>query len=169
MLIDFRVLTLNDDDDFTRSFELLSINKDESFGRAYYEHYNFLAQLEGSWYSILPISSVEDDYDEYIFKMNEFCDVLFDYKNPCIYPVWANSHMLEYSLAPLIISSKYSNSFFNIIHYILQKCSTNTIAFLSRFSEYESEIIGGTITFKRFMKMIEHQQLLCGMCYIITL
>ncbi len=74
MIMNFRILSLNDYNDYSRDFDLLKIEKDESFG--WEEKYKFLAVCKGCWYSISPTVIKEDDYEEYILKMDEFCDVI---------------------------------------------------------------------------------------------
>ena len=181
MIMDFRILSLNDYNDYSRDFDLLKIEKDESFG--WKEKYKFLAVCKGCWYSISPTVIKEDDYEEYILKMDEFCDVIMgeeeygniyprgaesyekEYGN--IYPIWTDTYAKEYCLYPLIIHKKYFNEFYRVLYHMLNSCSSHTIIFLTRLEYYE--IIEGVIPLKKFITMLEDRKVIAGMSYILTL
>lgn len=128
----------------------------------YCHKWKYVTGMKGIWYS-MGIYDAEFD----MFTNYPLCYSDFKIKDPARMPYWIKDEDIQYSLTPLIIHDEYKEEFKKILEYLLSQSPINKIIFSGAYQGGEKEIICGLLSYSEFITMLENQEILFNVSYII--
>lgn len=128
----------------------------------YHDIWQYMKIIKGVWYCI---GIYDEEYD--MFTAFPICDSDFDMEDPSKMPYWIKDEDIRYVLTPLIIYDEYQTDFKKIIKYMIGQSPIKKIMFLARYQWGDKEIICGVLSYSEFITMLENQEILFNVSYII--
>lgn len=144
----------------TKGFEVVDEHT-EGCGRFY--EYPFMTMQKGIWYSFIK------DMDNIPMASYGMCDANFDLPDESrILPYWVSNRDTLYDLRPLVIYDKYYDDFKKVLLFIKEQSPIGRLMFLAQMQGTYEEVICGSISMDSFWEMLNNNQILFNVCYIIS-
>ena len=138
-------------------------NEIEHFGvNRYAEIWPFFSSTQGILYSL--VTEIQDG----LYNALELCDSNFEVVAPDnLLPSWISEDIRE-NLTPFIVKENVYKEFISILKYLLENAPQKKILFQTRYQGGDEEIVFGVIRLSHFIDMLNKNQVLFNVCYIIT-
>ncbi|MBD5465859.1 MAG: hypothetical protein HDR22_08595 [Lachnospiraceae bacterium] len=138
-------------------------NEIEHFGvNRYAEIWPFFSSTQGILYSL--VTEIQDG----LYNALELCDSNFEVVVPDnLLPSWISEDIRE-NLTPFIVKENVYKEFISILKYLLENAPQKKILFQTRYQGGDEEIVFGVIRLSHFIDMLNKNQVLFNVCYIIT-
>lgn len=128
----------------------------------YAEIWPFFSSTQGILYSL--VTEIHDG----LYNALELCDSNFEVVvMDNLIPSWISENIRE-NLTPFIVKENVYKEFISILKYLLESAPQKKILFQTRYQGGDEELVFGVIGLNHFIDMLNKNQILFNVCYIIT-
>ena len=168
MSYDLNILCVNQKEAITKLPAKIQIyaepqNQEYTKYPKYYKNYcTTMNAVNGIWYYLM---NEADGFSS--FELCDIRDVKDEYLEKLCPPWSGKEDAIDISV--LCLREKYKQDVLDILEFFINQSPIKTVFFHSRYQtfEEEKEFIMGTICFKRFVELLDNNQILFNVCYVI--
>ncbi|AQY51476.1 hypothetical protein PWEIH_14861 [Listeria weihenstephanensis FSL R9-0317] len=162
MSFELNVLVLDQEqptylDDYDFIVEIANERDNEEIFRR--NGWDYMNQQSGIWYNL----GIEEDGGFWALRM---LDADFD-TNYSVLPYWIDDESVTSNLYPLTVVERYRRDVERILELLLEGSPKRTVYIMSRMQGWDTEIIVGPVSLKRFWELHDAGKVLFNVCYLI--
>lgn len=146
-------------------------NKNKDAYPKYYDRYfHFMNSISGIWYYLK-----EEEENWSSFELCDICEIddeLYSERYPSklkeLYPFWCDDSVDELDIDFFCLREKHKEDVLKTMQILIERSPIRHIVFLAKYQIVDnSEFIYGTISYEKFVELLESRKILFNTCYVI--